>query len=233
MRRCRAWFTAGVVVASGALLAGCGGPLSALDPAGPAATAIAELWWVMLIGAVVLFALVMGLLLWTFVRRGDRGTSPKLWLVGGGLVLPALVLTPLLGYGLLTGERLLAHAGATDVMRVDVEARQWQWTFRYPAPDGTRISVNELHIPAGRPIDLHVGSADVIHSFWIPRLGGKIDAIPGHVNLIRLSAEQAGLYRGVCAEFCGTGHTIMDFSVQAYDAGDYAAKLRALPQDSR
>ncbi|WP_322515189.1 cytochrome c oxidase subunit II [Rhodopseudomonas palustris] len=232
MRRCRAWFTAGVVSASSLPLAGCGGPLSALDPAGPAAAAIAELWWVMLIGAVGLFVLVMGLLLWTFVRRGDGTASPKLWLVGGGLVLPALVLTPLLGYGLLTGERLLAYP-ATDALRVDVEAKQWQWTFRYPGQGGGRISVNELHIPAGRPVDLRVSSADVIHSFWIPRLGGKIDAIPGHVNLIRLSAARPGIYRGVCAEFCGTGHTIMDFSVTAHDAGDYDDRLRALPQEQR
>ncbi|MBB1092970.1 cytochrome c oxidase subunit II [Rhodopseudomonas palustris] len=233
MRRCRAWFTASIVAATAMLLAGCAGPLSALDPAGPAAAAIAELWWVMLIGAAVLFALVMALLLWAFVRpsTGTAG-SPKLWLVGGGLLLPALVLAPLLAYALSTGERLLPHPGSSDTLQIDVEARQWQWTFRYPEErDGARLSINTLHIPVGRPIDLRVSSADVIHSFWIPRLGGKIDAIPGHVNRIRLSASQGGIYRGVCAEFCGTEHTRMEFSVEAHPPEAYRDRLRTLPQD--
>jgi cytochrome c oxidase subunit 2 len=215
------------------LLAGCAGPLSALDPAGPAAAAIAELWWVMLIGGTVLFGLVMALLLWAFVRpsTGTAG-SPKLWLVGGGLLLPALVLAPLLAYALSTGERLLPHPGASDTLQIDVEARQWQWTFRYPQhPDGARLSINTLHIPVGRPIDLRVSSADVIHSFWVPRLGGKIDTIPGHVNRIRLSALQGGIYRGVCAEFCGTEHTRMEFSVEAHPPEAYRDRLRSLPQE--
>ncbi|WP_349509532.1 cytochrome c oxidase subunit II [Rhodopseudomonas sp. AAP120] len=215
-------------------LAGCAGPLSTVDPAGPSAAAIASLWWAMLIGATLLFALVMALLLWVFLKPAtDRSASPKLWLVGGGLVLPALVLTPLLGYGLYVGERLLAHPRADAPVRIDVEVRQWQWTFRYPGPDGTRVSVNELHLPVGRAADLHVTTADVIHGFWIPRLGGKVDAIPGHTNVVRLSASQPGHYRGVCAEFCGTGHTVMDFAVEAHDGDAFEAALDQLPKDAR
>lgn len=229
MRRGRA----GCIVAAATLpLAACSGPLSTLEPAGPAAAAIAQLWWAMLAGAVVLFGLVMVLLLWVFVRRSAAPARPGLWLAGGGLVLPALVLTPLLGFGLLTGERLLAHPRAAEVVRIEVEARQWQWTFRYPAADGgTRISVNELHLPVGRPVDLHVTSPDVIHGFWIPRLGGKIDAIPGHINVVRLSADRPGVYRGVCAEFCGGGHTAMDFRVEAHADDSYDEALRDLPRD--
>lgn len=215
-------------------LAGCGGPLSTLDPAGPSAAAIAQLWWLMLTGAVVLFGLVMVLLLSAFVRRSAAPDRPKLWLAGGGLVLPVMVLMPLLGFGLLTGERLLAHPRAAEVTRIEVEARQWQWTFRYPATaGGTRVSVNELHLPVGRPVDLHVTSPDVIHGFWIPRLGGKIDAIPGHINVIRLSADRPGSYHGVCAEFCGGGHTAMDFRVTAHADDNYEGRLAELPRDRR
>jgi cytochrome c oxidase subunit 2 len=215
-------------------LGGCGGPLSTLDPAGASASAIAELWWVMLSGSIVLCALVAALLLWVFVKPGaGAATSPKLWLVGGGLVLPAVVLTPLLIYALFTGERLLAHPGAGDVLRIDAEARQWQWTFRYPDHEtGTLATVNALHIPAGRPIDLRITSADVIHSFWVPRLAGKLDAIPGHVNVIRISAAQPGTFRGVSAEFSGVGYTDMEFSVQAHPADTYTDQLRRLPQDT-
>lgn len=187
----------------------------------------------MLIGGCLLFAGVMGLLLWTFLKPEAAATSPNLWLIGGGLVLPAIVLTPLLIYALFTGERLLAHPGAGDVLRIDAQARQWQWSFSYPEADnGPRASSNVLHIPAGRPVDVRVTSADVIHSFWVPRLGGKIDAIPGHVNVIRLSAAQPGTYQGVSAEFSGTGYTHMQFTVEAHPAASYADQLRRVTQEA-
>jgi cytochrome c oxidase subunit 2 len=234
MPQARAKFTVGIVAATALALGGCRGPLSTLDPAGPSAHAIAELWWVMLIGAAVLFALVMGLLLWTFLKPGAGvASSPKLWLVGGGLVLPGIVLTPLLVYALFTGERLLAHPVSPNVVQIEAEARQWQWTFRYVDDNGgRRVSINALHLPAGQAVDIRVSSADVIHSFWIPRLAGKIDAIPGHVNVIRLSASQPGTFRGVSAEFSGVGYTDMEFSVQAHPADAYADQLRRLTQDT-
>lgn len=103
MRRRGAWFKTGVVCGGALLLAGCAGPLSTVDPAGPSAEAIASLWWAMLIGATLLFCLVMALLLWVFVKpAADRSASPKLWLVGGGLVLPAPTRLPLIT-ALLTG----------------------------------------------------------------------------------------------------------------------------------
>ncbi|WP_420225042.1 cytochrome c oxidase subunit II [Pigmentiphaga litoralis] len=78
-----------------------------------------------------------------------------------------------------------------------------------------------IHIPAGEPIDFHITSRDVIHSFWIPRLGGKMDAIPGRINVMRLQADAPGIYRGVCAEFCGVGHALMPFEVHAHDASEF------------
>jgi len=206
------------------LLAGCSGPLSTLDPAGGAASSVATLWWVMLAGATALLMLVLVLLAWSFMRSAGS-VRPEVWLIGGGLVLPGVVLPPLLIYGLWGGEQLLARPGAA-ALTVEVHAERWRWTFRYPdAEGGPRTSTDVLHIPAGRPIDISVTSGDVIHSFWVPRLAGKIDAIPGHTNVLRLSADRPGIYHGTCAEFCGTGHTAMTMRVEVHAAEDYAARV--------
>jgi cytochrome c oxidase subunit 2 len=186
----------------------------------------------MLYGAVILFGLVFVLLALAFLRPGlGRRAPPSLWLVGGGLVLPAVVLTPLMIYALWTGERLLFRPADAAVTQVDVLARQWEWSFTYRKSDGTtHRSVNVLHIPAGQPVRLSITSADVIHSFWVPRLAGKIDAIPGHVTVLRLSADAPGTYRGLCAEFCGSAHLEMQMTVQAHASlAEYEAAIASLP----
>ncbi|MEX1234864.1 MAG: cytochrome c oxidase subunit II [Roseovarius sp.] len=203
------------------LLVGCTDRLSVLHPAGPAAAAIATLWWVLLAGAVAIFVLVMALLALAFRVRGsdapeaERGREGR-WIIGLGLVFPITVLAALLAYGLVIGERLLPRAG-TDVVAVEAEARQWAWRFAYPG-----LSVEDtngvLHIPAGRPVDVHITSLDVIHSFWVPRLAGKLDAIPGHVNVLRIEADMPGDYAGVSAEFNGQGYAGHRFVVTAHDA---------------
>jgi cytochrome c oxidase subunit 2 len=206
------------------MLAGCSGPASTLDPAGGAAASIATLWWVMLLGAAALFALVMALFVLTIGRPGwGSGASPARWrwLLLGGLVLPALILVPLVAYGLVAGERLLPLGSAT---LIEAEGRQWTWTFRYPDHGGVETR-NVLHLPAGVAVDIVVRSVDVIHSFWVPRLAGKIDAVPGHANHLRLQADAPGRYDGRCSEFCGLGHTGMRFSVVVHRAEDYAAAL--------
>jgi heme/copper-type cytochrome/quinol oxidase subunit 2 len=109
------------------------------------------------------------------------------------------VLTALLDYALFLGEWLVPRA-ESGILRVDDNARQWQWDFIYPDTPGAPGTVDILHIPAGQPVDIHVSSADVIHSFWVPRLGGKIDAIPGDTNVIRLFADQPGTYHGKCSD---------------------------------
>jgi cytochrome c oxidase subunit II len=215
------WF---LLVAGMAALAGCAGPLSTLDPAGPAAGSIAWLWWVMLAGAAVLALLVFGLLAFVCFKPGEgariRGTH---WIVYGGLVMPVIVLTALVGYALFAGERLLAHPNP-DVPRVAAQGEMWVWRFSYPdSPDAAETDV--LHIPAGQPVDVVVTSTDVIHSFWVPRLAGKIDAVPGHENVVRIEADRPGTYNGVCAEFCGMGHTDMRFVVMAHDPAEYEAAL--------
>nr|WP_246233128.1 cytochrome c oxidase subunit II [Aurantimonas aggregata] len=197
-------------------LSGCAGNLSALDPAGPAARSTATLWWVMAAGGTAIFILVMVLLTIAFLRPGiGRDVDPKRWLVWGGLVFPSIVLSALLTFALLTGERLLAHPQTPGVVTVEARPHQWYWEFHYPGLTET-VTNEVLHIPAGVPVDIRVVGTDVIHSFWVPRLGGKIDAIPGHVNVIRLTADRPGTFGGVCAEFCGTGHVAMGFSVIAH-----------------
>lgn len=188
----------------------------------------------MLAGGTALFALVFLLLLAGFVRPGiGKALSPKLWLAGGGLILPAAVLTPLMAYAVFSGERLLAHPGADNVFRVTVVADLSGWRFRYPDHTGHPESLNVVYLPLNRPVDLIVTSTDVIHSFWVPRLGGKIDAIPGHQNVIRLSASQPGFYRGICAEFCGTPHTTMNFVAEVLAPAQFDARLRELAGDRK
>ncbi|MBW0152741.1 MAG: cytochrome c oxidase subunit II [Phenylobacterium sp.] len=203
-------------------LAGCGGPLSTLAPAGEAAQAIATLWWVMLAGSVVIFLGVVGASLLPLVLRRWGVPSARAMLIGGGLVFPGVVLLALLVAALLVGDRL-SPRGEPGVLRVEAQAQQWAWTFRYPDLPGQPSIEGVLHVPVGRPFEVQVTSRDVIHSFWAPRLGGKIDAIPGHTNVIRLQADAPGIYRGQCAEFCGNAHAMMDFVVEAHSPADYAA----------
>lgn len=209
-----------------AALAGCAGPLSALDPQGPATGTIATLWWVMFIGAIALFALVLAIFVLVIRRPGwGSSVSPARWIVLGGLVLPGLVLVPLVAYALIAGERLLPLPAGAAAPTFEAEAAQWRWTFRYPGHDGKLTTTGELHIPAGVPVDILISSKDVIHSLWIPRLAGKLDAIPGHVNRLRIQADQPGRYEGICNQFCGLGHTDMRFVVIADRPEDFDAAL--------
>lgn len=213
------------------MLSGCEGVLSTVDPAGPAARTIATLWWVMLAGAALIFALVMGLVMLAFRRqRGADGEARqvRVWIVGLGLVFPMAVLAALLAYGLVVGERLLPRA-ADDVARVGAEARRWSWTFNYEDAPG-RSTQGTLHIPAGRPVDVAITTADVIHSFWVPRLAGKLDAIPGRTNTLRIEADAPGTYAGLSAEFSGVGYDRFTFSVTAHDAAGWSAFLKGDPQ---
>lgn len=209
--------------AAAAGLAGCSGALSALDPAGPAAAHIAALWWAMLAGAALIIVFVTTLLLLALRRRGPRPPArPRTWLLMGGLVFPGTVLLVLLGFGAVIGERLLPRATA-QTLTVEVEAAQWRWTFRQPLAGGLAEREGTLDIPAGRPVDLRIRSADVIHSVWVPRLAGKLDAIPGRVNTLRIQADLPGVYEGQCAEYCGIGHRAMKFRVVAHDEAGWQA----------
>ncbi|WEZ85983.1 cytochrome B (plasmid) [Rhizobium sp. 32-5/1] len=200
-----------------------------LHPAGPAAHAISELWWVMLACGLAIFLFVMALLFAALYRpanpsvqdRDESGTN--FWMWGLGLGFPVVTLAALTLYGLFIGERLVPHA-AHDLVTVQADARQWAWTFRYGE---SRVNATEgvLHIPAGRPVNVEITSTDVIHSFWVPRLAGKLDAIPGHVNVLRIEAARPGTYDGQSSEFSGRGYREHVFTVEAHDAASWATFL--------
>ena len=180
-------------------------------------------------GAIALFVLVLALLALSFVRPAAiTSIKPMHWIVGGGLIMPIPILLGLLVAAPLLGEQLLPKPGGVPPMRIEAHASQWQWRFAYPEIPGSQESA-VLHLPAGEPVDILVTAEDVIHSFWIPRLGGKIDAIPGHENTIRLQADEPGTYRGICAEYCGQGHETMGFVVQAHNASSFAQTVGAVP----
>lgn len=195
-----------------------------LDPVGPAARAISALWWGMLIGFAAIFMLVMALLVLALrpARPGaSRTAGERVWIFGLGLAFPIAILLALLACGLWLGERLVPREAA-DVVGVEAEARRWSWTFSYDH-DPQLTTLNVLHIPAGRPVDVAITTADVIHSFWVPRLAGKLDAIPGHVNVLRIEADIPGTYAGQSSEFSGHGYDGHTFSVIAHGPEDWQA----------
>ena len=161
------------------------------------------------------------------VRKAQRRIERR-WLIGGGLLLPGVSILALLIFGSPSGFHQLPLSFGTDTgptpLRIDAIGRQWAWEMHYP-DNGTRLQ-NEMRIPAGRPVDVHTQSLDVIHSFWVPRLGGKLDAVPGRTFVVRLQADQPGTYRGQCAEFCGTGHAHMTMTVVAMAPAAFDAWLR-------
>lgn len=166
------------------------------------------------------------------VRRRPKhpeAGSARVLLAGGGLFFPGTVLLLLLVYGFRAGDAQLPLEDTHGVYRVQVRAHQWWWEVVHPdAPGGPLHSANIIYAPAGRPVHVTVTTADVIHAFWIPRLGGKIDAIPGRENTIRLQANEPGIYHGVCAEFCGDQHANMPMQFIAYDEATLAATLLRL-----
>jgi len=162
-------------------------------------------------------------------RRLPKGAevSERVWIWGLGLAFPIITLASLTAYGLVLGERLLPRQQA-DLVTVRAEARQWVWSFSYKDAPG-RVTQNLLHIPAGKPVNVEITSADVIHSFWVPRLAGKLDAIPGRVNVLRISADQPGDYAGQSAEFSGKGYVDHVFTLRAHDPAGWAAFIGAVP----
>ncbi len=203
-----------------------GWPPPVLDPAGPFAGPVTTVAWVLFVmGAVVLAVVLVALGLALFGPRSwkRRVASERLvWI--GGLVFPVIVLSGLLLYGLSVTARL-SDAPRAGEMRVRVTGEMWWWRVAYLDGDGREIlqDANEVHIPAGRPVVLELESADVIHSVWIPRLGGKTDMIPGRRNFMRLQADAPGVYAGQCAEYCGGPHALMGLVVVAHEPKAFAA----------
>lgn len=190
---------------------------SVFDAASPQAAHAATVSWVLIVGATAVFVLVMGVLaaaLW----RQRRGTArARAWL-GVGVVLPAGVLLALTAWLAASADRTAPHRDEAALL-VRVTARSWWWEVQYLTADGSVRTANEIHLPADRPVTLALTSDDVIHSFWVPALGGKVDMLPGRVLHLRLAALAPGTYRGQCAEFCGEQHARMALRVVVH-AGD-------------
>ncbi len=197
-------------------------PQSMLDPASVAATLIHELGLWLYVGGGLALALVVALTLYG-AFSAPRRISEKRWLVGGGIVFPSVVLLALLAYGIHVGEALSGAEGRNS--EIEVLGKQWWWDVRYISEKGDVVLANELRIPVGRPVQIALHSDDVIHSFWVPALAGKVDMIPGRTNRIVLQATTPGTYRGQCAEFCGAQHSWMAFYVVAEPEAEYRAWL--------
>jgi len=199
---------------------------SALHPAGPDSLAVAQLSWIMILGGGLIFFLVMLLLAYAlFVPQRYRGwLAHRATILYGGIAFPIAVLTALLIYGLFTTRTLIAIP-ADGALNIHVTGEQFWWRVRYEA-DRERPAfdtANEIHIPVGRPVRLALATADVIHSFWIPALGGKLDMMPGQVNTLMLRADRPGTYRGQCTEFCGGAHALMSFDVVVHESAEFDA----------
>jgi cytochrome c oxidase subunit 2 len=192
------------------LSSGCGGPQSVLSPAGPEAERIASLFWWMTAGSGVVW---LGVILLALFAAKDRGMGDRSreanWIIVGGAATPACVLAVLLVFGLAMLPELLAMP-PKGTLRIHVTAEQWWWRFRYEVPRRMPFeTANELRLPVGEPVEFLLHSSNVIHSFWIPSLGGKMDVIPGRVNRLVLHPAITGTFLGTCAEFCGIGHARM------------------------
>jgi cytochrome c oxidase subunit 2 len=203
---------------------------SALEPRGNHAAVIADLSWVLFVGGGVIFVVVMLLAaLAMFAPASLRAMlGQRKLIIGGGIVFPVVVLSALLVYSLMAASTLV-NAEKPEAARVEVTGEMWWWRVRYLDGDGKpqMETANEIRIPAGRPVDLLLISNEVIHSFWVPNLAGKIDMIPGHVNKLRIQADTPGIFRGQCAEYCGAQHANMAFHVVAMAPSEYEAWLVA------
>jgi len=224
---------------SASLAGACAGPQNVLDPAGPANRSVNRLFWSMVIvSAVVWLAVVIAAVWGALGRRRTtredlepivvvpneqhrRYNSVFTGLVGGTVLLLLLFLV----FDFSVGRALAEHP--RRALTIELVGHQWWWEVRYVDPDPSQLVVdaNELHIPAGDPVQVKVTSHDVIHSFWVPNIIGKRDLIPGYTSSLFLDADRPGVYRAQCAEFCGAEHAKMALTVVVHPRAEFARWL--------
>ncbi|MBI5285303.1 MAG: cytochrome c oxidase subunit II [Chloroflexi bacterium] len=209
-------------------------PQNTFAPAGEVARDQKNIFFLTMWPALAILALVEGLLLFILFRfrhrEGDDGLPQQVhgnnkleiaWTIAPVLLL-AFFVPPTIGG--------IVNLGRTpkDAVVVDVNGLQWKWLFEYPAADGgTPVqSADELHIPINKNVTFRLHSADVIHSFWVPKLAGKTDVIPGRQNHMWIKGTEIGTYSGQCAEFCGLDHARMRFTVVVESEEDYQSWLK-------
>ncbi len=205
------------------------------DPQGPLARSIADLYWIMFAAAVVVLAIVVGALVIAGIRFRERPGHQARQYHGHNLlelvwtVIPTLMV---ISFSVLSFQRL-AYVNDIDSgspMTIKADGKQWVWNFQYPSDPQFKLSdgkyltaAEELHIPAGQKIKIELSATDVIHSFYVPKLGAHKDAVPGRSTAVWMQADRPGTYTGQCSEFCGTGHADMLITVIAQNPADYAA----------
>lgn len=232
----RMWRRAGTlgVLVGGLVLAGCAqdAPQDTWDPAGDNAQKIHDLQWPVFAIAGVVGLIVMSVVAFVVVRFRDRGqpipeqSHGKPALEIGLTILPAIIL---IGVAIPTVGTLMALSKTDNDCVVNVTGQQWWWEVDYPAQDGCGgveeaiITSGQMVIPTGTDVLVRGTSRDVIHSWWIPRLNGKRDMVPGRVHTVRLQADEPGIYAGQCAEFCGLSHANMRMEVIALSPEDFEA----------
>ena len=226
MIRARPWRS---LLGGSLLLCGCASDVqSVMTPQSFQAGQIAELAWLLFgFGALVLALVIVAVWLAIGgplrVRQALAQESTVIWL---GIAFPAVTLSALLAYGVWVMRSHLNLPHDRSALSIEVVGEQWWWRVRYSGPNGTPIaSANEIRVPVGLPVTFKLKAADVIHSFWVPSLGGKVDMIPGRTTRLQLTADRPGVYRGQCAEYCGGAHALMAMDVIAMPASDYAAWL--------
>jgi cytochrome c oxidase subunit 2 len=204
--------------------------MGSLDPKGPVAAGILDLYWLMLwLGAAVLvvFGIALAVALTRRPQEGDADATQRRldrWILGGGVVLPVVVLVVVFG-ATVYAMRVLPDEPGDDALRIEVTGFQWRYEVSYPDA-GVQVT-DELHLPVGRPVALHLRSEDVIHSFWVPELAGKLDMLPDGTNVLVLEAAEPGTWGARCAEFCGLHHTTMQMTVVAEPADEFERWLAA------
>lgn len=204
------------------------------DPASPQAESIRDLFVQVLFISAVIFAIVSGLICIALVKFRASETLPVqdfgshkkeiAWILGPVIVviwIAAISIKLILTVNALPPQYAQGETASDSEVDIFIKGHQWWWEVRYAASG--IVSANEIHIPTGKKLRVKLQSDDVIHSFWVPQLSRKMDAIPGHENYIWLEADSPGVYQGRCAEYCGTQHAWMNFQVIAHDPADFDA----------
>ncbi len=206
---------------------------SPFSPASPQATAIANLFWLIVAIAVIIFIGVGGTIIYATVAYRQRPGrtaaqfSGNLPIEVAWTTIPFILLVVIFYLTIRTMVDLQVptfRASSGDPVEITVAGHQWWWQFDYPAERIT--TANEFHVPVGEPVILHLTSDNVLHSFWIPEMNGKLDLIPGHDRTLWFTPAQTGVFLGQCAEFCGIQHAWMQIRLVVQTPAEYAAWVR-------